>query len=75
MFICAMVVDGVYYTRHDFIKLCENSDMILMDTCFAMSDEFDDDEGMPLLLKIIIFIIILVGIAAGAYYLYIHYFQ
>lgn len=57
--------DNSFYTKS----------MDLSDKDFAMSDEFDDDEGMPIILKILVFIIILVGIAAGAFYLYIHYFQ
>ena len=58
-------VDNSFFTKS----------MDLSDKDLAMSDEFDDEEGMPFLMKLIIFIIILAGIAAGAYYLYIHYFQ
>lgn len=58
-------MDNDFYTKS----------MDLSDKDFAMSDEFEDDEGLPVILKILITIIILAGIAAGAYYLYMHYFH
>ncbi len=57
-------MDNDFYTKS----------MDLSDKDFAMSDDFDE-EGMPIILKVIIVFIILIGIAAAGYYLYIHYFH
>ena len=57
-------MDNDFYTKS----------MDLSDKDFAMSDDFDE-EGMPIILKVIIVFIVLIGIAAAGYYLYIHYFH
>jgi len=57
--------DNSFYTKS----------MDLSDKDFAMSDEFDEEDEMPFILKFLIFIIILMGIAAAGYYLYMHYFH
>ena len=58
-------VDNDFYTKS----------MDLSDKDFAMSDEFDDEEGLPIIMKILIVLIILAGIAAAGYYLYMNYFK
>ena len=58
-------MDNDFYTKS----------MDLSDKDLDMSDDFEDEAGMPLILKILTFIIVLLGLAALGYYLYIHYLK
>ncbi len=58
-------MDNDFYTKS----------MDLSDKDLDMSDDLEDEAGMPLILKILTFIIVLLGLAALGYYLYIHYLK